>query len=104
MTEKETPTTYIQRPEFEVLRQDVRSMERNLARLDVLVQQLFAQGLEQSSRLVNIAETLERQEDARQSRDRAMRKVIWAANSLGPKSIALAALVVSLLYEWLKRR
>lgn len=104
MTEKETPTSYIQRPEFEVLRQEVRSIEKNLTRLDVVVQQLFAQGQEQNSRLLEIAEMLQRQEDTLDSRDRAMRKMIWAANTLGPKAVALGALLVSLLYEWLKRR
>ncbi|XAO70902.1 MAG: hypothetical protein AAYR33_07655 [Acetobacteraceae bacterium] len=48
MTEKETPTSYIQRPKFEVLRQEVCSIEKNLTRLDVLVQQLFVQGQEQN--------------------------------------------------------
>lgn len=47
---------------------------------------------------------LQRQEDARDSRDRATRKMICAANTLGPKAVALGALLVSLLYEWLKRR
>lgn len=85
------------------LKHRVTQAEKRITSLDAAVERVSVEMQNQSSMLASIVETLRRQDELRSQSERAMRKVIWAANMLGPKSIATAALVVSLLYEWLKQ-
>ncbi|MCP1275048.1 hypothetical protein NKW43_15430 [Gluconobacter albidus] len=87
----------VTRPEFDRALNDIDSLKAGQIRTETKIEQVGAEMSRNSGMLKEVLAEMADQKRDRSARDGAMRKTVWAANSLGP---TILLILLGLLQHW----